>query len=108
MTTPTPAPTPAPSPASFSGAASATEIERATHDLHDALARLEALGRSPFPVGDPTGRAHTPLIAGGELAIILGGRGLAGEALVWTADADGSGHGQWSRQPYTHHAPHRW
>ncbi|MBC3988758.1 hypothetical protein H8N00_07630 [Streptomyces sp. AC563] len=83
-------------------AAHQREVERAVRDLHDALARLEALGQAPYPVGDPTGRRDFPPIAGwGEMGILL-----PHEALVWSPPSGSPNEpGMWMRWPHAWTAP---
>ncbi|MER0240904.1 hypothetical protein ACMA1D_05870 [Streptomyces sp. 796.1] len=80
----------------------ATEIERAVRDLHDALARLEALGQAPYPVGDPTGCGPSPAIAGwGQLGILL-----PAEALIWSPPSSAAHDpGRWLRWPHVWSPP---
>ncbi|MFF5719208.1 hypothetical protein [Streptomyces buecherae] len=78
------------------------EVERATRDLHDALARLEALGQAPYPVGGLPGRPPGPVLAGwGERGILL-----PRETLIWSPPSGRSDEpGMWMRWPHEWTAP---
>ncbi|MFE6779092.1 hypothetical protein [Streptomyces sp. NPDC057702] len=78
------------------------EVERATRDLCDALARLEALGQAPYPVGSVPGRGPGPALAGwGERGILL-----PRETLIWSPPSgERDEPGMWLRWPHEWTAP---
>ncbi|MFB7763632.1 hypothetical protein [Streptomyces xiamenensis] len=70
------------------------EYQEAVHDLKDALERLERLGQSPFPVGDP---ASGSVASWGVLGIMM-----REESLIWNpAISPDAPRGSWDRWPHT-------